>query len=290
RRTAPWSPAPRQQRSRPVRSTTAAQAQPGSGKNPSLRSSRPDPATAATTARPPNPPRPRSRFASARAIDQRGGAKARQDVDQHYFTSKRFDDLVADHLLAPIVATLHQHARPDRGDQPDRRVFREDHDEIDRFECGEHFARARSFWTGRPSPFSRMTEASLLRPTIRRSQAARAAVRSLTWPGCRISKQPLVKPILSHSLRKSERRSSSSPSETIFSSAARNACGRIFRRNSAEVTLAVPFLPTATAAAAFAIRRAVSQPAPAASTAASTAATVSPAPETSRTFTGCAGT
>src|SRR4029077_3756905 len=139
RRTASWSPAPRQQRSRPVRSTTAAQAQPGSGKNPSLRSSRPDPATAATTARPPNPPRPRSRFASARAIDQRGGAKARQDVDQHYFTSKRFDDLVADHLLAPIVATLHQHARPDRGDQPDRRVFREDHDEIDRFECGENF-------------------------------------------------------------------------------------------------------------------------------------------------------
>ena len=42
--------------------------------------------------------------------------------------------------------------------------------------------------------------------------------------------------------------------------------------------MAVPFLPTATAAAAFAIRNAVSQSAPAASATASTAATVSPAP------------
>ena len=52
----------------------------------------------------------------------------------------------------------------------------------------------------------------------------------------------------------------------------------------------MPFLPTATAAAAFAIRNAVSQSAPAESVTASTAATVSPAPETSRTLTGCAGT
>ena len=130
-----------------------------------------------------------------------------------------------------------------------------------------------------------------MRPTISRSQAARAAVSTLTWPGCRISKQPLVNPIRKPCLRQSRRCASRSPpAATIFSSAARKACGRIFRRSSADVTLAVPFLPTATAAAAFAIRNAVSQSAPAASVTASTAATVSPAPETSRTLTGWAGT
>ena len=130
-----------------------------------------------------------------------------------------------------------------------------------------------------------------MRPTISRSQAPRAAVSTLTWPGCRMSKQPLVKPMRRPCLRQSARCASRSPpAGTIFSSAASDACGRIFRRSSAGVTIAVPFLPTATAAAAFAIRSAVSQSAPAASASASTAATVSPAPETSRTLTGSAGT
>ena len=89
-------------------------------------------------------------------------------------------------------------------------------------------ARARSSWTGRPSPLSRFTDASLFKPTIRRSQAARAAVRTLTWPGCRMSKQPLVKPTLKPCLRHSRSCASRSPrSATIFSSAARKACGRI---------------------------------------------------------------
>ena len=102
-----------------------------------------------------------------------------------------------------------------------------------------------------------------------------------------MSKQPLVKPMRSPCRRQSARCASRSPpAATIFSSAASDACGRIFRRSSAGVTVAVPFLPTATAAAAFAIRSAVSQSAPAASVSASTAATVSPAPETSRTLTG----
>ena len=106
-----------------------------------------------------------------------------------------------------------------------------------------------------------------------------------------MSKQPLVKPMRSPCRRQSARCASRSPpAGTIFSSAASDACGRIFRRSSAGVTVAVPFLPTATAAAAFAIRSAVSQSAPAASVSASTAATVSPAPETSRTLTGSAGT
>ena len=48
----------------------------------------------------------------------------------------------------------------------------------------------------------------------------------------------------------------SPPAATIFSSAASDACGRILRRSSAGVTVAVPFLPTATAAAALATRSA----------------------------------
>ena len=51
-------------------------------------------------------------------------------------------------------------------------------------------------------------------------------------------------------------------------------------------TVAVPRLPTTTAAAALAARIAASKSAPSASITARIATTVSPAPETSRTFTG----
>ncbi len=57
-------------------------------------------------------------------------------------------------------------------------------------------------------------------------------------------------------------------------------------RSSATETVAVPRLPTTTAAAALAARIAGSNPVSAASIAASTATTVSPAPDTSRTLTG----
>ena len=57
-------------------------------------------------------------------------------------------------------------------------------------------------------------------------------------------------------------------------------------RNSATVSVAVPRLPTTTAAAALAARIADSKSAFIASIADRTATTVSPAPETSRTRTG----
>ena len=53
--------------------------------------------------------------------------------------------------------------------------------------------RAVSFCTGRSGPLRRWIEASLLRPTMSRSAAARAWPRSETWPGWIRSKQPLVK-------------------------------------------------------------------------------------------------
>ena len=57
-------------------------------------------------------------------------------------------------------------------------------------------------------------------------------------------------------------------------------------RSSAAEAVAVPRLPTTTAAAALAARMAGSKPEPTASIAANTATTVSPAPDTSRTLTG----
>ncbi len=85
---------------------------------------------------------------------------------------------------------------------------------------------------------------------------------------------------------RASRSSSTDQSNTIFSSGARSAAGRRRARSSAGETVAVPRLPTTTAAAALAARIAASKSAPAASIAASTATTVSPAPETSRTLTG----
>src|SRR5258708_27587689 len=79
----------------------------------------------------------------ARATDERCGAEAVEDIDQHDLATVSVDDLVADDLVAGIVAALHQHARPDLRDQLDRRVFLEDDDEIDRLQRRQHFgARA----------------------------------------------------------------------------------------------------------------------------------------------------
>lgn len=72
-------------------------------------------------------------------MNQRGRAETLQDIDQHDHPAGGFDDLVADHLLAGVVAALHQNARRDARDQVDRRVLLEDHDEVDGFECGQHF-------------------------------------------------------------------------------------------------------------------------------------------------------
>src|SRR5690348_14155087 len=106
---------------------------------------------------------------------------ALEDIDQQHLAAVGLDDLVADHLLAGVVSALDQHARLDLGDQLDRRVLFKDHDEIDRLQRSSTSARARSSWTGRPSPFTRRTDASLLMPTTSRSQAPRAAVSTLTW-------------------------------------------------------------------------------------------------------------
>ncbi len=59
-------------------------------------------------------------------------------VDQNDFAALRLDQFAADHLLHAIIAALHKHLRADALNQIQRRVFREDHHQIDRLERGEH--------------------------------------------------------------------------------------------------------------------------------------------------------
>ena len=77
-------------------------------------------------------------------MHQRRRAETLEDVDQHNHPARGLDDLMADHLLAGVVAALDQRARLDAGDQVDRRVLLEDDDEVDGFERREHF-RTRPF-------------------------------------------------------------------------------------------------------------------------------------------------
>src|ERR1700730_1777608 len=121
----------RSRRSRPATSTRAAKQQSGWQKCPPSPPMRPDPATVSTTALPEILLPPRSRFASARAIDERCGTEAGQNVHQQYFAATCFDDLAADDLLAGVIPALHQHARLDLRNHPDRRIFFEDGDKID---------------------------------------------------------------------------------------------------------------------------------------------------------------
>ena len=70
-----------------------------------------------------------------------------------------------------------------------------------------------------------------------------------------MSKQPLVKPMRNPAARQSRTRSpATAGSNAIFSSAASAAAGRMRERSSEAVTVAVPRLPTTTAAAALAAR------------------------------------
>src|SRR5260370_27153888 len=123
----------RPRRSRPTSSTRAVKSRSGWRKYPPSSTRRPDRATVSTTTLALTPLPPRSRLASARAIDQRRRAEARQHVDQQHFAAIGFDDLMADDLIAGIVAALHQHARLDLRDQFYLRVFFTDPHGIHRF-------------------------------------------------------------------------------------------------------------------------------------------------------------
>src|SRR3981189_816278 len=121
----------------------------------------------------------RSRMTLTRAPDERCGAEAFEDIDQHDLATVSGNDLVADHLLAGVIAALDQHTWLDLHNQIEGCVFFKDEDEITAPGAASTSEREHSSCTGRPSPFSRFTDASLFKPTIRRSQAPRAAVKTL---------------------------------------------------------------------------------------------------------------
>src|ERR1700682_3667186 len=81
----------------------------------------------------------RSRMTLTRAPDERSGAEAFEDIDQHDLAAVSGNDLVADHLLAGVIAALDQHTWLDLRNQIERRVFFTDDDEIDRLQRRQHF-------------------------------------------------------------------------------------------------------------------------------------------------------
>src|SRR6478735_7853662 len=90
-----------------------------------------------------------SRITLTRAPDERRRAVAFENIDQQHLAATGLDDVVADDLLAGIVAALDQYARLHLRDQVNRRVLLEDCDQVDRLERRQHF-RSRALvlhWT-----------------------------------------------------------------------------------------------------------------------------------------------
>src|SRR6202048_1791733 len=124
---------------RSVRSTTAARARSKPRKYPPFSPTQRDRARPAAPGWPMKLSRRCSCLPLARAVDERRRTEAGQDLDQQYFATVGLDDLVANDLGTAIVRALYQCARLDLRDQLDRRVFLEDHDEIDRFQRRQYF-------------------------------------------------------------------------------------------------------------------------------------------------------
>ena len=196
-----------------------------------------------------------------------GRAEAGHEIDQDHLAAVALDQLAADHLLAAVVAALHQHLRPHAADQLERRVLLEHHHEIDRFERRQHLG-ARVHVLHRPS--------LALEPLHRR-----VAVEPDHQPvagGARLGQQLDVAGMqeieaavgeadaqaLRGATRRAARRAPTSRTRSSPRARATAAAGCGARSSAAE-TVAVPRLPTTTAAAALAARIAGSKPAPAAS-------------------------
>src|SRR4051794_11929468 len=80
----------------------------------------------------------RSRLCLARALHQRAGAEALEDFDKQDFAAAGFHHLMANDLIATIVAALDEHGRLDPLDQIDRGVLLEYRDQIDCLQRGQH--------------------------------------------------------------------------------------------------------------------------------------------------------
>ena len=89
-----------------------------------------------------------------------------------------------------------------------------------------------------------------------RRRRRRGPVSSLTWPGCRRSKHPLVKPMRSPAAPFRQPFVEHRAVEDDLLLGRKERRRQDPRRSSASVTVAVPRLPTTTAAAALAVRTA----------------------------------
>ena len=129
--------------------------------------------------------------------DRRGGAVAWYHLGEKHLATDAPDEFGSDDLVDSVVGALDEKLRPDCLDEIDRRVLLEYDNQIDCRQRSQHLGPRRLGLDGTARTFSRAVDASLLRPTTNRSQAALACPSSATCPGCSKSKQPFVKPILS---------------------------------------------------------------------------------------------
>ena len=159
-------------------------------------------------------------------------------------------------------------------------------DEIDGLERRQHFGARVHLLHRPPSPFKRRSRSVAVEADDEPVAGGARLGQELDVAGVQEIEAAIGEADAQTPLRQSASRSSSTDqSNTIFSSGASEAAGRMRERSSAAETVAVPRLPTTTAAAALAARTAASivDLASRASPRA-TATTVSPAPDTSRTL------
>src|SRR5438067_1414954 len=74
----------------------------------------------------------------ARAIDQSGRAIPRRELDEDDLAPGSFDDLVADHIVPPVVSTFDQNPGLNSQNELDWCILVEHNDKIHRFERSQH--------------------------------------------------------------------------------------------------------------------------------------------------------
>ena len=117
------------------------------------------------------------------------------EFGQENGTAAGSNEISSYNLLVAVIGSLYQHIRPYRFDQRLGCFLIEEKMAQTPLIAPTTSARDASVCTGRPEPFNRRTEASLLRAITSRSQASAACRTRDTCPGWRRSKQPFAKPI-----------------------------------------------------------------------------------------------
>lgn len=110
-------------------------------------------------------------------LDDGGGGAVLHQAEHPYLAAVSLDDLRADHLLDAVIAALDQHVRTHLLEQRSGVSSAKLTTQSTAPSPASTAMRRSTELIGRPTPFRRVTEASSLTPTIRRSPWARACSR-----------------------------------------------------------------------------------------------------------------